>query len=183
MKLIIPEYLKNIKIIDQMYNMLTEFEDNYSETSTSDSFDDYLEDFGKDPVGYFLTLMLPIDSMVNVYKDEDIREEEYENKMNFLRSLFYSVKGTFKVLDYLRLYNIFGDAKVTISYTTKNIKIEIEHIDIPVNQFYSAFEDFLTNLLYFEKLVIKIDKFNSSIEINNKSAMTTGTLFYKRYEI
>lgn len=166
-----------------MYNMLTEFEDNYSETDTSDSFDDYLDDFNKDPVGYFLALMLPIDSMVNIYKDEDIREEEYENKMNFLLALFYSVKGTFKVLDYLKLYNIFGSSGVNISYTTKNITIEIDSIDVPVNQFYSAFEDFLTNLLYFEKLVIKIGKFNSSIEINNRSSITTGTLFYKKYEV
>ena len=179
---------------------------------TPSSFDNYKFSLKTDPVISFLDLILPswVDLVRNgvssrydpvkktVYTIEDnnltdtgywddkllpVIEEERKRKINYLSSMFYSVKGTFKVLEYLKLFGIFGNSLKDIRYTTKSIDIKIDSISVDRDQFFSMIEAFLGTLLYFEELNITIGE--SKIEFSGelKVNIDTGEFYYKHEKI
>ena len=209
MKIYIPEHLKSIHIIKQLYEMIKSYgEDIKWNQVTPSSFDNYKFSLKTDPVISFLDLILPswVDLVRNgvssrydpinktVYTIENntltdtgfwddkllpVIEEERKKKISYLSSMFYSVKGTFKVLEYLKLFGIFGNSLKDIRYTTKSIDIKIDSINVDRDQFFSMIEAFLGTLLYFEELNITIGE--SKIEFNGelKVNIDTGEFYYK----
>ena len=61
MKIYIPKHLRNIEIIDQLYRMIEDYEEQYSSVVSTQqgSFDDYYIYSGSDPVKNFLRLCIP----------------------------------------------------------------------------------------------------------------------------
>jgi hypothetical protein len=91
MKIFIPKNLTNIEIISQLKKMIDGYEDYYEETSNP--FDNYYYYLKNDDVKRFISLCLDetkIDS-----------SQEYSEVLNYICRLFYSVKGTPLVFDYI----------------------------------------------------------------------------------
>ena len=151
MKVYIPSHLRKIEIIDQLAKMIQEYSTKYYE-SNSDSFDNYYYDLKNDPVKKFLNLCIPENSIAG--------DQDYEEVINYLAKLFYSVKGTIKVFDYMKSFlNLKFDGDIV--YTTNNIEFSISEISLnDENQFYESLRDFLDALLYYRNLETNIDTIN-----------------------
>lgn len=151
MKVFIPSHLKKIEVINQMAKMIQEYSTNYYEGG-SNSFDDYYYSLRNDPVKKFLNLCISED---NIGKDQN-----YEDVINYLSRMFYSVKGTIKVFDYMKSFlglKFEGD----IIYTTKYIEFTLTEISLSdENLFYESLKGFLDALLYYQELRTNIGIIN-----------------------
>lgn len=210
MKLYIPEHLKSVPVIKQLWEMVKSYSNDLKWNSEiPGSFDDYQFSLKTDPVISFLDLVLP--KWVDVIRgDESTRydpdkgtvykiwegelidtgywdsetllpliERERKKKINYLSSLLYSVKGTFKVLEYLKQFGILGDSKILgLTYTTKSIEIRIDAIKVDRDLFFSMLEAFLGALLYFEELTIKVGESKIELGGNLKVNIDTGEFYY-----
>lgn len=215
MKLYIPEHLKSIKIIEQLYEMVKYYgNDKAWNSAIPGSFDNYNFSLKTDPVVSFLDLVLPrwvdvIDkhgSTTRYNPDEKktykiinrqltdigfwddrlfpIISEERKKKINYLSCLLYSVKGTFKVLDYLKQFGILGESKILdLKYTTKSIEIKIDQIKVDRDLFFSSLETFLSSLLYFEKLTILVNESGIELKGDINVNIDTGEFYYKYEKI
>lgn len=158
MKVYIPNHLKNLTIIDQLSKLIQGYSEYYEETYNS--FDDYYYSLRNDPVKKFISICIP---------SLDNKDQSYEDVVNYISRLFYSVKGTIKVFEYMKNYLglVFeGD----LVYTTKYIKFKLGELTLSdENLFYESLESFLNSLLYFQKLEILSDSINLVLkgEINN----------------
>lgn len=172
MKVYIQPHLRKIEIVDQMYNMIQEYANYYVESVNSFS-DYYYFDLKNDPVKKFLKLCISEDS---------IKEgQEYEEVINYLSRLFYSVKGTVKVFDYMKQYlglEFEGD----IVYTTKYIEFKLAEISISdENLFYESMRDFLDALLYFRELRSSIDSVDLVLSGEISSSIGSGIVVYNKF--
>lgn len=172
MKLYIPSHLRKIEIIDQMAKMIQEYSTNYYE-STTDSFDDYYYSLRTDPVKKFLNLCIPEDSI-----DES---QDYEDVINYLSRLFYSVKGTVKVFDYMRSFLNLG-FEGDIVYTTRYIEFNLTNITLSdENLFYESMRDFLNALLYFQELRVNIGTINLILTGNIDNFVGSNLTCYNEF--
>jgi len=171
MKIYIPKHLREIKIIEQLYQMMT----SYGEQAVDeiDSFSDFQWSLSNDPVKRFLGLCIP--------KRDDQTSEDYSSNINYLATLFYSVKGTYKVFDYLLYYGVIDSDKSKINYTARSISIEIGEILVGKDLFCSAMEDFLKTLLYFESLEIIIDSAGINLEGSIVNHLGHGEIYYQHH--
>lgn len=135
-----------------------------------DSFSDYQWSLSNDPVKRFIDLCLPKDLV------------DRQDTINYLSALFYSVKGTYKVFDYLIFHNLIDSSRSRITYTAREIKIEISKIGVNKEIFCSALEDFLEALLYFESLKIYIDDIDLEMTGNLTTQLNHGEVYYQYYE-
>ena len=163
MKIYIPKHLREIKIIEQLYQMMT----SYGEQAV-----DEIDSFS-DPVKRFLGLCIP--------KKDDQTSEDYSSNINYLATLFYSVKGTYKVFDYLLYYGVIDSDKSKINYTARSISIEIGEILVGKDIFCSAMEDFLKTLLYFESLEIIINSAGINLEGSIVNHLGHGEIYYQHH--
>lgn len=160
MKIYIPDHLKSLKIIEQMDQMIKEYSSKYY-TSNSDSFNDYYYSLMSDPVKKFVSLCIS--------KDSINESQDYEEVINYISKLFYSVKGTIKVFDYMKTYLglVFeGD----LVYSTQYIEFKLSDLTLSdENLFYESLTDFLDALLYYRELRINIDSIDLDLtgDINN----------------
>lgn len=209
MKVYIPKHLRTIPIINKLYNII----DAYSKWNHQyqDSFSDYQFSLKTDPVLRFLGVTKVgnnikfMDGSENytwtggnsvvresdgeiIFDDErllKIAEETKKSELLYLTTLFYSVKGTYVVFEYLKKFDVLKLGKIT--YTTKIIKLEIEEIpgNLEKDYFCDLFEEFLAALLYFEKLYIIID--SVKLDINAVADTTIGigrdTKFIRKFEL
>ena len=171
MKIYIPKHLRNIRIIEQLYQMMS----SYGEQAVDevDSFSDFQWSLSNDPVKRFLSLCIP--------KRDDQTSEDYSSNINYLTTLFYSVKGTYKVFDYLLYYGVIDSDKSRINYTARSISIEIGEISVGKDIFCNALEDFLKTLLYFESLEIIIDSAGINLEGSIENHFNHGEVYYQHY--
>lgn len=171
MKIYIPKHLREIKIIEQLYQMMT----SYGEQAVDeiDSFSDFQWSLSNDPVKRFLGLCIP--------KKDDQTSEDYSSNINYLATLFYSVKGTYKVFDYLLYYSVIDSDKSKINYTARSISIEIGEILVGKDLFCSAMEDFLKTLLYFESLEIIINSAGINLEGSIVNHLGHGEIYYQHH--
>jgi len=169
MKIHVPIHLRKIEVIDQMCKMIEEYGENFY-IDTTDSFENYYYYLKLDPVKRFLNLCI---SRSDLYSGQD-----YEVVINYLSRLFYSVKGTIKVFEYMRRYlglNFEGD----IIYTTKYIEFKLSDISLTDEKmFYQYLKEFLDALLYFQELRIIIDAVNLVLSGNINNYVYSGITCY-----
>ena len=163
-----------------LYNMILGYE-NSASTDDSDSFSDYRYTLKTDPVRKFLNLIYPSD-----WRTRD-GETVTKEKINYLSSLFYSVKGTFKVLDYITAFGILTDwttkdTTSVLTYTARKISVKVKSISVDKNLFCDYFEKFLCALLYFDELDISVDKVITEITDSAVSSINHGLWFYQYYK-
>ena len=172
MKVYIPSHLRNIEIVDQMAKMIQEYSTNYYEQST-DSFGDYYYSLKNDPVSKFLNLCI---------SEDDIKgDQTYEDVINYLSRLFYSVKGTIKVFDYMKSFlglKFEGD----IIYTTELIEFNLSEVTISdENLFYESLKDFLDALLYYQRLETNIGTTNLVLTGNFSNYIGSNLICYNEF--
>lgn len=145
MKIYIPKRLLEIPIIDQFSKMITYYSDNI-ESEEDFPFLGYNNSQKLDPVKEFIDICL---SVQNYPENQDV-----ENISNYLVKLFYSVKGTVKVFEYMEKYlgiTFVGDVRYTtelVDFSIKDVLVEDEDL---FNQLLSGF---LSSLLYYNNLGI-----------------------------
>lgn len=199
MQIYIPKYLRErIPILRQLFDIVVKYGDMYSREEDVDSFSDYKYSLRNDSIVRFLDYVLPD---VNEFKNRfpDLKETDItqlrNNHINYLTVLFYSVKGTYKVLDYITEYDLFQtsrgkkyqgqDLSTKIAYTTKSISIEIQSIPAALDRdiFCSYLEKFLNELLYFESLIINIKNISAEIIDDTVTSLNHGDAYYQYYQI
>jgi hypothetical protein len=144
----------------------------YSEEAGS--FDYYYYYYSSDGVKKFLQLCI---------QESDIPEgNDYTEVINYLHRLFYSVKGTLKVFDYMKEYlgiPFVGD----IVYTVNEIRFEISEITtLDMSIYIKYMKEFLSRLLYYNDLKSSIDVMNLIISGSISNSLATGMLGYKQYK-
>lgn len=171
MRLFIKENLRAIPIINQLYNIVRAYSLAYTGEDDKDSMEDYKYSLRNDYVQRF------IDYVTLGETDLVVRK----NKITYLTALFYSVKGTYKVFDYMIDYSLV-DADIT--YTAKNISISINTIPESLDRdlFCTYLEKFLATLLYFESLDITISSLSISVVDNTTASLNHGKAYYQYYE-
>lgn len=162
MKIYIPKHLRNIEIIDQLYRMIEDYEEQYSSVVSTQqgSFDDYYIYSGSDPVKNFLRLCIPKSSLPD--------NQDYEEVINYLSKLFYSVKGTIQVFNYMIQYLpldfdgeiIYDSGEITVNF--ENLSVENESL------FYELLKKFLDALIYYTRLNTNICSGSIDLTIQNK---------------
>ena len=145
MNLNIPEHLRSLTILNQLYLLTEEYSSNKS--WKKDVIDSYNADYSTmddnclsyDPVKKFIAYLLK-------NKPDAIREElgnETEDLENYLVKLFYSVKGTPLVCKYA--VDILGFSNVEISSELK-LTIDSPYNDEAEEKLY---KEFFSALLYY----------------------------------
>jgi len=116
------------------------------------------------------------------------------NYISYLKRMFYSVKGTYKVLDFILDYDLFQTSKgkdlqepdisTKISYSARSIEIVIEDLPAELDRdiFCEYLERFLCALLYFESLKITINNTKVIIEDDTTVSLNHGEIFFRYYE-
>lgn len=174
MNIFIPENLKKIKVISQLCKMIEDYS-NYYEEEPADSFNDYDFYMSYDPVKKFITLCLPEEE----FYDKWSSDQDYDTIINYLSRLFYSVKGTRMVLEYMRTYldlTFIGD----IIYSPGYISFKLDTLNISDEAvFRDLLEGFLSALLFYENLDINIAKLNLTIEDQITSYIQGGVITYR----
>lgn len=168
----IPAHLEKLEIVAQLSAMIKGYSDYYEETKSS--FEDYYYMLKTDSVKKFLKVCL---------KEEDFQgsDNEYEEVINYLCRLFYSVKGTIKVFDYMKKYlNLKFQSDIV--YTVNSIELKIDTTDTKdINLFYNSLKGFLDALLYYQELVMSIGILNLILGGYISSSISKGCLTYKTY--
>ena len=204
MDLYIPQHLRRIKLLEHLIVLLQD----YRRKEEVESFDKYREILKTDPVKRFLDLVLflnekrEIEDVENrISEGENVSTEEKErieeikqwrrNCINYITTLFYSVKGTFKVIHFIIDYKVLdldyiSDEDRGIDYTVS--KIEIRLRSIPPNMddelFCKSLEEFLCALLYFGTFHLEINNVITEINDNTTSSIDKGNiLFYQKYNL
>lgn len=201
MNIYIKKYLTNIPIIKKMVNLIKEYSQEFP-SEEDDSYSEYRNIKASDDVITFLDYVVPSslgmcngDSVVGENDADEVRE----NKIVYLSELFYSVKGTYKVFDYITEYDLFQtnlqktdngyiqgqDTTSTITYTTQNVTINIESLPSQFDRelFCSYLEKFLCALIYFGSLTINIKKAGITYQDTSRAFLNHGEAFYQYYEV
>lgn len=168
MNIYIPSHLRKIGVIGKMCEAIQEYANYWEDTESS--FDDYYYYLKIDPVKRFLNLCISEDSIVS--------GENYETVINYLSRLFYSVKGTVKVFEYMRRYlglSIQGE----IIYTTKYIEITLAEISLSDEErFITCLSEFLSALLYYGELRLHVGTINMSLSSDIRSLVSGDVIGY-----
>lgn len=113
------------------------------ELDSVESFNDYKYNLKEDPVLKFINLCIP---------ETEENKDEYESIVTYLSKLFYSVKGTRYVIDYIKEYLTPDKGILEINdVTLKNNSVIISIGDVDdkdVTEIRSMFKEFIDALLY-----------------------------------
>lgn len=175
MKVYIPKHLRNLEIVDQMYNMIKSYSENYTESE--DSFNLYQSNLKYDPVRVF------VESRVT--GDDISSDQDYDTVINYLTELFYSVKGTVKVFTYMEEYLNLGVTRGSswYTYTPAILTVDLQNLDVPDSSvFYTQLYNFLSALLYFGMLQIE-GNLNITLKEEIVSYYGSDCLCYKETEL
>lgn len=178
MNLYIPKHLRNLKIIDNMCQMIQDYADNYI-VDREEAFDNYYYYLKVDPVKRFLHFC------INKWDedDEEHKDENYDSVIKYISKLFYSVKGTVKVLEYMKRYL---NLKITnLIYSVEVLSFTIEEVtltDIDEKIYYDALIDFLNALLYFKSVNIRIELIKLNLSNELKNYIGKGVITYEEYK-
>jgi hypothetical protein len=118
-----------------------------------------------------------------IKKGEDQSQEEYQAIIDYVTRLFYSVRGTRRVFDYISRYlgiKFVGNPV----YTVKTISFSIENDTTwyDVSLFNSYLLEFLECLLYYESLSYKVD-LNLNIQETKEFYYGVDIMTYKIYQL
>ncbi len=134
-------HLMELPILQQLVKMYEEYQGEYYE-NTENTFQSYYSSLDIDPVRDFVeTLVGP---------ELEGTEADYENVLDYITRMFYSVKGTAKVFDYMdRFFPGFrrsGD--VIYDGETLSLSLILDSALDNTVEFRKAFTRFLESLLY-----------------------------------
>ena len=140
MKIYIPKHLKSLEIIKNLCALIEEYGANPIENSNSSTINKF-----QDPVKNFI-------SICSNGKLDEVMLGYYSN-------IFYCVKGTGKVFNYLieliKLCN--EDIEISCTYNMESIKIELSRIPYSNEViFRDSLMDFLSSLIYFKEFLCQI---------------------------
>ena len=173
MRIYIPQHLKKLGIFRDLGRMVEEYEKTYQDTTSS--FTDYQNYMKIDPVLRFVSFCI---------KQRDGQsEEEYMAILEYVTRLFYSVRGTRRVLDYIGRYlgiRFIGNPIYTVKSISFSIANQTEWYDVSLFNTYLL--DFLSTLLYYENISYKVD-LNLETEETKDIYMGIGIKTYKIYKI
>ena len=172
MKIFIPKNLTNIEIISQLKKMIDGYAEYYEETSGS--FDNYYYYLKNDDVKRFITLCISEETLDS--------SQEYSEVINYISRLFYSVKGTPLVFNYIEKY--LGIKLKNIVYTAETISFEVEEIKtFNINSFVNSLRNFLSTLLYYGELTSTIEMIILIIKGEIHTNVSSGIIRYKEFII
>ena len=172
MKIYIPKNLTNIEIVSQLKKMIDGYAEYYEETNGS--FDNYYYYLKNDDVKRFITLCISEDTLDS--------SQEYSEVINYISRLFYSVKGTPLVFNYIEKY--LGIKLKNIVYTAETISFEVEGIETyNINSFINSLRNFLSALLYYGELTSTIEMINLIIKGEIYTNVSSGIIRYKEFII
>ena len=174
MRIYIPQHLKKLGIFRDLAKMITEYESKYY-VAPQYSFSGYQSYMKIDPVLRFVGFCIK--------KEEDQSQEEYQAIIDYVTRLFYSVRGTRRVFDYISRYlgiKFVGNPV----YTVKTISFSIENDTTwyDVSLFNSYLLEFLECLLYYESLSYKVD-LNLNIQETKEFYYGVDIMTYKIYQL
>jgi len=173
----IPVHLRNnIKIFNQLYKLLYEYKNNpeYTEVVVDDSFESYNSYLASDPVETFVKFCLP---------EEKITVGDYEVTINYITHLFYSVKGTIKVIEFMKKF-LNLDLNEDFFYSPKKIRLSFKGLNtLNDSLFYDLLRNFLNALLYFNTAVISTTTNTLELTDNVKNMVGSKIVTYKVFEI
>jgi hypothetical protein len=167
MTIYVPQHLRKLGVIKNLCDMIQVYSNNYEETAGS--FDDYQIYMKLDPVKRFVDLCL---------NSSGIRNTEI---INYVTRLFHSVRGTYKVFEYMKIY--LG-LSFNVSYTTKELNLVLDrYLGDDISIFNEYLLEFLEHLVYYESLDYNV--INSSIEIDDTLDFGCGikAVTYKIYRL
>lgn len=162
-------------IFSDLAKMVTEYETNYYDPSAAGSFDRYQSYTKIDPVLRFVSFC--------IHREEEQTEEEYRIILNYVTRLFYSVRGTRRVFDYISRYlgiKFIGNPIYTIKSINFSIANDTDWYDVSL--FNSYLLDFLNYLLYYESISYKVD-LGLKITEEKEFYCGVGMLTYKLHNI
>lgn len=163
--------------------MVIEYNKSYPGKSL-DSFDDYYSYYSINTIRKFIELCLEGQENMNPMFKEGINKKE--DVINYLVKLFYSVKGTAKVFEYMEkhLGIKFSGGIDNIKYTVNEIIFNIDEVSTEdVQVFIDSMKNFLSSLLYYGSLITEISKINLNLESTINISVTTDIQKYKEYII
>lgn len=171
MKIYIPKHIRSIPIIDSLRKMMLEYSKRKKETV--DSFSGYKDSLKVDPVYQFLNLVYP-----EGWEDKD-------TKLAYLSNLFYRVKGTYKVIDFLVSFGILGsweEPAGKATYNGRKISIYIPKIKYDRDLYCTYLKNFLDALLFFDELFIEVGEIEMEVKGDVSSRIEHNTFNYRYYE-
>lgn len=182
----IPRHLERIEIVSEMTQILRGYIKTYG-FSDSKNFDYYYYYYTSDPVKNFIRMCLSQKYVrEGFFKDlEDVVIDD--GVLWYLMRLFYSVKGTPKVLELMEselgLEFIPDESGNKFVYSDSRIAFNINEINtFNINSFMVAQEKFLGALLYYYDITNYIREANLSITEDLKSSVSLKTWTYTKYE-
>lgn len=171
MELYIPEHLRRIPLIGQLCTLVTKYQDCYEE-SPVDSFNDYEYSLSTDPVRRFIKECIPEETW-------ESKDQDYTTVINYLAKLFYSVKGTNLVFEYMKQYLNLTFEK-DIKYTSERIEFSLVSLNTSDETlFRDLLEDFLDSLLFYSVLVLNIGIINVKIDNTITKYIQAGAVTYR----
>ena len=173
MRIYIPQHLKKLGIFRDLGCILEKYESEYEDSASS--FDSYQSYMKIDPVLRFVNFCIK--------KRDDQTEEEYQAILDYVTRLFYSVRGTRHVIDYMSRYlgiEFVGDPVYTIKNISFSIANDTSWYDISLFNAYLI--EFLDYLLYYENLNYKVD-FGINITETKEFYFGAGVLTYQLYQL
>lgn len=173
MKIYVPNHLRNIEIVKQFCDLIEKYSvernNELSKSKNSSYYYHYYKSLTFDPVKKF----------IGICKFNAVSGDSVSNIINYLTTVFYSIKGTIKIFEYLKsklgidcdyTYNIStGDLYIKLKKSTYSIFIENEEL------YRTSFENFIKSLLFVKRLNIiyenaETDSFTEfDLVIGNKS--------------
>lgn len=134
-------HLSEIPILQQLVEMYENYQGNYYE-DTETSFQSYYSNFDIDPVRDF------IETNIGQYIKET--DADYENVLNYITRMFYSVKGTAKVFDYMDRFfpGLKRSGDIVYDGETLSLSLVLDSALDNTVEFREGFSKFLQSLLY-----------------------------------
>lgn len=179
MNIYIPKHIKKIGVVDKMCELIDKYSSSnmYVDNTAINSFNDYYYYLKADPVNRFIHFCIPESKWI-----EEGNTEDYDSVIQYISRMFYSVKGTYQVLEYMKKYLKLDMRDVV--YTVRLLRFTIESVtlsDIDEAIYYSALIDFLEALLYFANVDIKINIINLELSNTLRNYIGVHITTYKEY--
>ena len=169
----IPSHLELIPVVNQFSQMIQSYSELYPESTELGSFDYYYSHYSNDFVKQFIKLSLESQGI----------DPDDENTVNYLTKLFYSVKGTQKIFEYMHKYlgiNFIGD----VSYSINEVVFEIEEVTVTdISVYIKTLKEFLSALLYYYDLNIIIDLMNLKVSEVLSVYYSASAQKYKEFSV
>lgn len=178
MKIFIPKHLRKLTVVNQLAEMISAY--NRSKSSeVSESTEGINQEKSVDPVKKFIYMRISPGNSIFTEGTQN-----YADVINYLTALFYSVKGTQKVLEYMKKYLGFTDKEVI--YDAKSISIFPTSFDLgDETLYYESLFGFLEELLYFEDFKTDLGATNLLIDhkVVTKVNVCKDVHCYKRIQV